>query len=113
MTLANTSCATLFGGKRTEYQQTKPMDGQPSRQIRPIALVGDILLFFPIGFVVDFLNGAIYKPQNTLASNGGGNYREPTPATVTRPLAAVPQRAVAPAPQKAAARKAAPPRKRQ
>lgn len=54
-------CATVFGGPRTSYQVTKPLDGQPQRQVRVGALVADILLFWP-GTIVDFATGAIYKP---------------------------------------------------
>jgi hypothetical protein len=56
------SCATVFGGKVTEYQRTRPATGQPSREIRPIALIADVVLFWP-GTVVDFITGAIYRPQ--------------------------------------------------
>lgn len=56
------SCATIFGGPVTEYQRTKPVAGQPQREIRAGALIADILLFWP-GAVVDFATGAIYKPQ--------------------------------------------------
>ena len=56
------SCATVFGGKVTEYQKTKPAAGQPQREIRVGALVADVLLFWP-GALIDFATGAIYKPQ--------------------------------------------------
>jgi hypothetical protein len=56
------SCATVFGGRVTEYQRTRPAPGQPSREIRPIALIADVVLFWP-GAVVDFITGAIYRPQ--------------------------------------------------
>lgn len=55
------SCATVFGGRVTECQKTKPTAGQPARSVRGVALVADILLFWP-GAVVDFATGAIYKP---------------------------------------------------
>ncbi len=61
------SCATVFGGKVTEYQKTKPADGQPQREIRVGALVADILLFWP-GAAIDFATGAIYKPQPTASA---------------------------------------------
>jgi hypothetical protein len=35
--------------------------GEPSRKIRGVALVADILLFWP-GAIVDFATGAIYQP---------------------------------------------------
>jgi hypothetical protein len=57
------SCATVFGGRVSECQRTKPASGQPTREIRAVALVADILLFWP-GTIVDFATGAIYKPCN-------------------------------------------------
>nr|WP_233173602.1 hypothetical protein [Pedobacter sp. ASV19] len=56
------SCATVFGGQVTEAQRTKPVPGQPSRAIRPVALIADIILFCP-SLIVDFATGAIYKPE--------------------------------------------------
>ena len=56
------SCATLFGGKVTEYQKTKPAPGEPQRELRIGALVADVLLFWP-SLAVDFATGAIYKPK--------------------------------------------------
>ena len=56
------SCATVFGGKVSEYQKTKPAAGQPQRNVRVAALICDILLFWP-GTIVDFATGAIYKPE--------------------------------------------------
>lgn len=56
------SCATLFGGKVTEYQKTRPAPGEPQRELRIGALVADILLFWP-SLAVDFATGAIYKPK--------------------------------------------------
>ncbi len=56
------SCATVFGGKVTPYQKTKPKAGEQQRQVRAGALIADILLFLP-GTIVDFATGAIYKPQ--------------------------------------------------
>ena len=55
------SCATIFGGKVTQYQKTMPMNGQ-QREVRTGALVADIILFWP-GTIVDFATGAIYKPE--------------------------------------------------
>lgn len=66
--LVNTSCATIFGGKVSDCQRTKPAEGQPSRQLRAGALIADILLFWP-GAIVDFATGAIYKPCNTTNTN--------------------------------------------
>jgi UPF0716 family protein affecting phage T7 exclusion len=59
-----TSCATVFGGKVSDCQRTKPAKGQPTRQIRAGALIADVLLFWP-GIIVDFATGAIYKPCNS------------------------------------------------
>jgi hypothetical protein len=56
------SCATVFGGRVTEYQRTKPAPGQPQREIRAGALIADVVLFWP-GAVVDFITGAIYRPN--------------------------------------------------
>jgi len=55
------SCATVFGGTVSECQKTKPTAGEPARSVRGVALVADILLFWP-GAIVDFATGAIYKP---------------------------------------------------
>ncbi len=60
--LMMTSCATVFGGKVSTYQKTKPKAGEQERQVRVGALIADILLFWP-GAIVDFATGAIYKPQ--------------------------------------------------
>jgi hypothetical protein len=54
-------CATVFGGAVTQCQRTKPSAGQPSRAVRPVAAIADVVLFWP-GLVVDFATGAIYKP---------------------------------------------------
>ena len=56
------SCATILGGKVTEYQRRKPLDGEPSRKVRAAALIADIILFWP-GAIVDFATGAIYQPD--------------------------------------------------
>ena len=56
------SCATVFGGPVSSYQKTKPAAGQPQRDVRVGALICDILLF-PLGLIVDFATGAIYKPE--------------------------------------------------
>ncbi len=56
------SCATVFGGRVTEYQRTRPAAGQPQREIRAGALIADVVLFWP-GAVVDFITGAIYRPK--------------------------------------------------
>jgi len=54
-------CATVFGGKVTTAQRTKPKEGEAKRQVRPVAVIADALLFWP-GLIVDFATGAIYKP---------------------------------------------------
>ncbi|MCK3686386.1 hypothetical protein [Maribellus sp. YY47] len=59
--LSLSSCATVFGGKVSTCQKTKPAAGEPSRDMRVGALIADILLFWP-GTIVDFATGAIYKP---------------------------------------------------
>jgi hypothetical protein len=56
------SCATVLGGKITDHQKRKPLDGEPQRDVRVVALVADIILFWPFA-VVDFATGAIYKPE--------------------------------------------------
>ena len=58
-----TSCATVFGGKVSDCQRTKPAAGEPSRKVRVGALIANILLFTP-GLIVDFATGAAYKPCN-------------------------------------------------
>lgn len=55
------SCATVFGGSITECQRTRPGMNQPSRAIRPVALIADIFLFWP-GLIIDFADCAIYQP---------------------------------------------------
>lgn len=60
------SCATVFGGRITDEQRTRPLPGQPSRALRPVALIADVILFWP-GIIVDFATGAIYRPtRNTV-----------------------------------------------
>ena len=59
---AMSSCATVFGGRISEYQRTKPKSGEPTRPIRAVALIADVILFWP-GAIVDFATGAIYKPE--------------------------------------------------
>jgi hypothetical protein len=56
------SCATVFGGKITQAQRTPPKAGEPKRAIRAVPLIADIVLFLP-GLAVDFITGAIYKPE--------------------------------------------------
>jgi len=62
ITLALNSCATiLLQGKASECQRTKPVAGQPQREIRVGYLIFDLLLFWP-GAFVDFATAEIYKP---------------------------------------------------
>ena len=61
VTFCCTSCATILGGRVSDCQRTKPVQGSPTRALRAGALVADILLFWP-GAIVDFATGAIYKP---------------------------------------------------
>lgn len=67
MAASMSSCATILGGPITAYQKTKPLAGQPQREVRVGALVADILLTGIIGTGIDFATGAIYKPQPTAA----------------------------------------------
>ena len=60
--LMMTSYATVFGGKVTAHQKTKPAAGEEQREIRVGALIADFLLFWP-GPIVDFATGAIYRPK--------------------------------------------------
>ncbi|SDS16350.1 hypothetical protein SAMN05216503_2182 [Polaribacter sp. KT25b] len=60
--LMMSSCATVFGGKVTEYQKRKPLPGEQQREVRVGALIADVILFWP-GLIVDFATGAIYKPK--------------------------------------------------
>ena len=55
------SCATVFGGRVDDCQRTKPAPGQPSRKVRPVALIANILFFWP-GVIVDLATHQIYKP---------------------------------------------------
>lgn len=72
------SCATVFGGRITDYQRTKPLPGQPQREVRVGALIADILLVGLLGVGVDFATGAIYKPHPT---NQPANAGAPAAAT--------------------------------
>ncbi len=56
------SCATILGGPRTLYQVTKPLPGQPQRQVRVGYIIADALLTGALGLIIDFATGAIYKP---------------------------------------------------
>jgi hypothetical protein len=56
------SCATVFGGRVTQAQRTRPAEGEPSRKIRAVPLILDVVFFLP-GLAIDFITGAIYKPE--------------------------------------------------
>ncbi len=61
--LLNTGCGTILGGRIDRCQTTKGESGTPTRSIRPFALIGDIFIGgFIINLIVDFADGAIYKP---------------------------------------------------
>ncbi|MBO6828561.1 hypothetical protein [Allomuricauda sp.] len=62
MVIMLSSCATIFGGKVTQYQKTKPAPGEQQREVRVVALIADIVFFWP-GAIVDFATGAIYRPK--------------------------------------------------
>lgn len=55
-------CATILGGKVTDFQRTLPGPGEKQRKIREGYLIADILTFPPF-IVVDFLTGAIYEKE--------------------------------------------------
>lgn len=62
--LAFCGCGTIWGGRITDCQKHKPTDGT-HRQLRPAALVFDIIALPPFNLVwtgIDFADGAIYKP---------------------------------------------------
>ena len=63
LVIALSSCATILGGKTNSYQKTKPVNGQPQRQVRVGYLVADAILSGPLGVAIDFVTGAIYKPE--------------------------------------------------
>jgi len=63
ITILSSSCATILGGKVSDYQRTKPTAGQPGRKLRVVAFVGDVC-FGLVPVIVDFATGAIYRPEN-------------------------------------------------
>ena len=73
------SCATILGGPVNTYQRTRPLPGQPQREVRVGALVADILLVGLLGVGVDFATGAIYRPRPSISSNA-------LPASVPAPV---------------------------
>jgi hypothetical protein len=48
--------------KLLKLKEHPPKSGEPKRAIRAVPLIADILLFLP-GLAVDFITGAIYKPE--------------------------------------------------
>jgi hypothetical protein len=56
------SCATIFCGKISTCQKTKPTAGEPHRQLRVVPFILDSFTTFFVGLIVDFETGAIYKP---------------------------------------------------
>jgi hypothetical protein len=59
--LTSTGCATIFGGKISDCQRTKPAPGKPARQVRIVPLVLDCCTGL-VWLGIDFATGAIYKP---------------------------------------------------
>lgn len=55
-----TSCATVAGGKITACQKTKQQGAK--RSLRVVPLLCDIFLLSPVALIIDFADGAIYKP---------------------------------------------------
>ena len=64
LALALSSCATVAGGKISDCQKHKPVAGEAKRKIRPVPLVLDIVGGAGLGLIIDFADGAIYKPCN-------------------------------------------------
>ena len=57
---ALTSCGTIFGGKISSCQKTKPTDGT-KRAVRPVVLVADICTG-AVWLVIDAVDGGLYVP---------------------------------------------------
>lgn len=55
-------CGALYGGHISDCQKHTPARDEPKRQIRPAALVFDILSSPIIALPIDFATGGIYKP---------------------------------------------------
>lgn len=64
----STGCGTVFGGKISQCQQTKPLPGQAKRQIRPAAFIGDLCVA-PLFLAIDFATGGIYKPCDSTSNS--------------------------------------------
>ena len=56
------SCATILGGKVTDYQRKLPVPGEHQRKVRTVWLIADILIFPPL-VIVDFATGAVYRKE--------------------------------------------------
>ena len=56
-------CATIYAHQTTEYQRHRPTFGSPPRQIRTWAFIGDLVMYPPLSFIIDFATGAIYRPE--------------------------------------------------
>lgn len=59
--MCGSGCGTIFGGKISQCQQTKPVPPQPKREIRVAALIGDLVVG-ALPLAIDFATGGIYKP---------------------------------------------------
>ena len=60
--MLSSSCATVFTPKPTEYQRTKPKEGEPARKLRIGWLIIDALIFPPF-LILDFVTHNAYKPE--------------------------------------------------
>lgn len=58
------SCATVFHGKVSDCQRTKPQPKQTQRKIKVGALIFDAL-GGGLPIIIDFATGAIYKCSDT------------------------------------------------
>jgi hypothetical protein len=59
------SCATTLGGEVTAHQKIIPKAGEEQREVRVVALIADVIIFWPLA-IVDFATGAIYKPEKII-----------------------------------------------
>jgi len=66
--MLSTSCATIIMGPATVEQRTKPLPGQPQREVYAGYLFLDILCFGIPATIIDFATGAIYKPKGVILS---------------------------------------------
>ena len=64
LALQMTSCASILGGKRTEYQ-VKQKKGEVKKQVQVGYLIADMVLLCPVCIVVDFVTGEIYRKEPT------------------------------------------------